>query len=294
MPPKRRIKELTDESAVKIAKNMIIKLKSHFAPMPPIRDGDWLDEHDEKGQTLSQYISRKPVRPLGKRSIINILLIGSFTDLQLSIIDITIEYMKVFFCRQVEVLDHVSSSIVPSTARRFNDDDDDDSHQHEQLLTKWILKYLKTRLPHSAACLIAFSAMDLYPRPSWNFVYGQASLKGRVGVWSIYRNGDPETEYQLVLKRTLQTGVHETAHMFTFKHCIYHGRCGMRGANGRDESDYKSLHFCRICAAKLCFCLRERPVGRYRRLAVFYEKYGFEDELKKVLLLAKVLSTRKK
>jgi archaemetzincin len=30
---------------------------------------------------------------------------------------------------------------------------------------------------------------DLYPEPSWNFVFGQASLNERVGVYSFARYG---------------------------------------------------------------------------------------------------------
>ncbi|MGE5192634.1 MAG: Zn-dependent protease, partial [Deltaproteobacteria bacterium] len=62
----------------------------------------------------------------------------------------------------------------------------------------------------------------LKPGEGWNFVFGQASLSDRVGVWSIYRFGNPEKsadDYKLCLRRTLATAVHETGHMLGIKHC---------------------------------------------------------------------------
>ena len=42
--------------------------------------------------------------------------------------------------------------------------------------------------------MLAITAFDLWPGPGWNFVFGQASLTERVGVWSMARNGDPDDE----------------------------------------------------------------------------------------------------
>jgi archaemetzincin len=63
---------------------------------------------------------------------------------------------------------------------------------------------------------------DLYPDPHWNFVFGQASLQDRVGVFSFARY-DPffygeshSSQYQeLLLRRSAKVLVHETAHMFS-------------------------------------------------------------------------------
>ena len=38
---------------------------------------------------------------------------------------------------------------------------------------------------------------------------GEANLPQHTGVWSIYRNGDPETDFRLCLSRTLGTASHE-------------------------------------------------------------------------------------
>ena len=51
-----------------------------------------------------------------------------------------------------------------------------------QLLTTGILDLLHRRLPGDALCVVGVTMEDLYPDPSWNFVFGQASLTDRVGV----------------------------------------------------------------------------------------------------------------
>ena len=61
---------------------------------------------------------------------------------------------------------------------------------------------------------------DLYPDPRWNFVFGQASLRDRLGVFSFARY-DPffygksrGSRYQeLLLRRSAKLLVHETAHI---------------------------------------------------------------------------------
>ncbi len=78
---------------------------------------------------------------------------------------------------------------------------------------------------------------DLYPDPRWNFVFGQASLRDHVGVFSFARY-DPvfygesrSSRYQeLLLWRSAKVLVHEVAHMFSLAHCIYY-ECVMNGSN---------------------------------------------------------------
>ena len=84
---------------------------------------------------------------------------------------------------------------------------------------------------------------DLYPEPSWNFVFGQASLGERVGVYSFARY-DPafygekrgEDYEKVLLWRSCKVLVHETAHMFGLRHCIYF-KCVLNGSNHLKESD---------------------------------------------------------
>ena len=42
-------------------------------------------------------------------------------------------------------------------------------------------------VPDDAFCLSAITMTDLYPKDSWNFVFGQARLYQRVGIYSLAR-----------------------------------------------------------------------------------------------------------
>jgi archaemetzincin len=58
------------------------------------------------------------------------------------------------------------------------------------VLTGYILhEILEPERPADALAYLALTATDLWPGRGWNFVFGEANLRERVGVWSIYRNG---------------------------------------------------------------------------------------------------------
>jgi archaemetzincin len=59
--------------------------------------------------------------------------------------------------------------------------------QQRQALTSDILQLLKATLPKDGYCLLAVTMIDLNPKPDWNLLSGQASLKERVGVYSLAR-----------------------------------------------------------------------------------------------------------
>jgi archaemetzincin len=135
-------------------------------------------------------------------------------------------------------------------------------------------------MPDDAIVYIAFTSSDLWPGRGWNFVFGQASIRWGVGVWSIYRKGDPdatEREYHKCLLRTIQTGTHETGHMFGMLHCTA-WECNMNGSNSLEESDRRPLALCPECVAKLCWCTGAEPKARFRALADLSRKCGLERE----------------
>ncbi|KPJ81179.1 MAG: hypothetical protein AMS17_19795, partial [Spirochaetes bacterium DG_61] len=136
----------------------------------------------------------------------------------------------------------------------------------------------------------------LYPDPTWNFVFGQASLRERVGVFSFARYdpafyGEARTDeyYRLLLHRSCKVLAHETGHMFGLYHCIYY-HCLMNGSNHLKESDARPMHLCPVCLRKLHYSIGFDIAGRYHELARFYKTTGFEKEagwinnrLKKIL-----------
>ena len=146
-----------------------------------------------------------------------------------------------------------------------------------QILTTSVFDdVLRPRLPKDACVELSLTTSDLWPGEGWNFVFGQASLSDRVGVWSIYRNGDPhegEKAFRLCLRRTLKTASHETGHMFSMMHCTRFA-CNMCGSNSLEEADRQPLSLCPVCLAKLCYATGADPVKRFQKLIVFFKGRG--------------------
>jgi archaemetzincin len=113
-----------------------------------------------------------------------------------------------------------------------------------------------------------------------NYVFGQANLRERVGVWSLHRLGRPdadEVNFKLTLLRTLKIASHETGHMFSVQHCKKY-ECVMNGSNSLDETDRHPLDACPECVAKLCWAAGADPRERYARLAAFCAEHGLTRE----------------
>jgi archaemetzincin len=248
------------------------KLKPiHTLKAKPVT-GDWLYHHTENGVSVKAYMKGAPIRPNGRFKTIYIQPLGSFTKEQKKIVRLSGEYMAIYFNVPVKIQKPLPLSIVPRDARRRR-------FGSEQILSPWVLNMLRPRRPKDALAYIAFTASDLWPGRGWNFVYGQASLRSRVGVWSIHRNGDPSESkemYELCLRRTIKTATHETGHILTINHCIAYS-CNMNGCNHRDESDACPLALCPLCLYKICWNTRSDPIKRCGKLADFCKEHGLKD-----------------
>ncbi len=266
------------------------KLVPLHEKLPPPRPGDWLAVHPEAGQSFQAYVRSDPVKPDSGRKVIYVQPLGEFSRTQRQIVDLTAKYMAAYFCLPVKMQEDLPLRIIPRRARRTHPTWGDD-----QILTTYVLeKVLYPRLPDDAVACLTLTTSDLWPGEGWNFVFGQASLRRRVGVWSIYRNGDPEQSgeaFRLCLRRTLRTATHETAHMLSMAHCIFY-RCNMCGSNHRAEADRHPLWLCPQCLAKLCWATGADPEDRYKRLAEFFEENRFETEAKFCETSLQVLRSR--
>ena len=262
--------ELSDSARAKQLRAAMEKLRPLHNKLGKPKPGDWLIFHPEPGQTFQQYLACEPVRPVGKRRTIHIQPLGAFTETQRKIVNLTADFMGRYFSVPVKVCDDLALSVIPADARRVR-------FGNEQILTGHVLeKVLKPRLPADAAAYIAFTASDLWPGEGWNFVFGEASLRERVGVWSICRNGEPdasEDDFRLCLLRTMKTATHETGHMFSMQHCTAY-ECNMCGSNSREESDRRPIALCPECWAKVCWATRADPVERFKKLAEFCNQNG--------------------
>jgi archaemetzincin len=249
-----------------------------FEAVPVPKPGDWLAEHYEAGQTFNQFVDSKAAQPGKIHSKIYLQPLGELPKSQIPLLEKLREYAAAYFAMEVKVLpslaisdNNLTTRINPYTGNR-------------QILTSDVLARLKKHIPSDAFCVLAITMEDLYPEPSWNFVFGQASLGERVGVYSFARY-DPAfygekrgKDYEKVLlKRSCKVLVHETAHMFGLQHCIYF-KCVLNGSNHLKESDSRPMHLCPVCIRKLQYSIGFDVVARYIKLLQFYKKAGFDGE----------------
>lgn len=249
------------------------KIEPFFKPMGEPEAYDWLGSHTEPGQTFDEYLVSDPTKPTKERQNIYVLPLGTFTPQQRQIINITADYLAVFYDLQVVTM--ANRALLPRLEKK-------DSRYNEflrkrQVRTGYIMdSVLKPTLPNDAAALIAFTNEDLYPDDTMSFVFGQASLENRVGVWSLARlefNADRAT----FLQRTLKIAAHETGHMFSMRHCTKY-ECVMSGTNHVAETDRRPVDACPECTAKICWLSDIDIVARYKKLAEFFRKNGLTKE----------------
>jgi archaemetzincin len=238
--------------------------------------GDWLAEHYEPGQTYGEYVRGRPVKPDAVRRVIYVQPLGDFTNTQRKIVAKAAGFMEIYFDLPVKLREGLPMKLIPEKARRKHP-----SWGMDQVLSTYVLdEVLQPRLPKDAVASIAFTAADLWPGEGWNFVFGQASLADRVGVWSIYRFGDPDKsdgDYRRCLRRTLKVGAHETGHMFSLQHCTLY-ECNLCAGNHLAEMDRYPLWLCPHCLAKLCWATGANPEKRFERLAAFAKSNGLREE----------------
>lgn len=144
-------------------------------------------------------------------------------------------------------------------------------------------------IPNDAYGVMAVTMHDLYPKPEWNFVYGLARLKDRVGVFSFVRHTPTGGIFQnpvalakreaQMLHRSLKTLLHEIGHMFGLKHCTWYN-CLMRGSNGEGvEHQLNYLHLCPVCLRKLHWNIGNDIQTCYAGLLAIFQEYSEHSEL---------------
>ena len=262
----------------------MLALKGNFIPLGTPLEGEWRYQFKEPAQSFADYIKGKVVRPEGKRKVIYIQPVGAMDSVHSRIVREAAAYLKIFFGLEVRIKDAMSAGTIPPSAKRVHDGS-------LQVLTQYIMfNMLKPALPEDAAAFIAFTTIDLYPEEGWNFVFGQASYKSRIGVWSLARFGDPsanERSFRLCLMRTFKTASHEMAHMFSMEHCVKY-LCNMNGSLTLEESDVQPNWLCPECMCKLCWNLGISEREYCKKMGSFWESRA-EMESKKYYrdLLAK-------
>jgi archaemetzincin len=253
----------------------IRKVRPLHTKLEKPKPGQWLETHKEKGQSFNQYLRIRPNVLTIERSKLYVQPIGDFTETDQKLINTSAEFLSIYFNCEVEILETRLEDRFPETAQR--------KHPQwgvHQLLTSYILdEVLAPELPSDAFATIAFTKSDLWPGEGWNFVFGYAAFRDRVGVWSLARFGDPEESdesWKQCLLRTIKVATHETGHMFSIEHCIKY-QCNMQGSNSLDESDEQPLYLCPQCHAKILYATGSNPILRYQKLIDFCDKYKLTE-----------------
>lgn len=252
------------------------RIKPLHAKQEKPQPGEWLAEHKEDGQTFTQYSKSRPITLTPRRKKLYVQPIGTFSKKEKGLVEISSDFLAIYFNCEVKILQPIGVDKIPDKAKRTHPRWGD-----KQILSTYVLdELLAPNLPRDAFAMIAFTSSDLWPGKNWNFVFGQAALRNRVGVWSFYRHGNvdgSENEFKLCLKRTLKVATHETGHMFSINHCI-HYRCNMQGSNSLPESDRQPIYLCPECHAKAMLATGFDPKARYQRLIQFCDKHDLNEE----------------
>jgi archaemetzincin len=261
--------EAENLASIREAGRALVPLHERKRPAQP---GDWLARFHESGQTFDEYLEARPNRPGKVWTTLYIQPLGPFDADQRRLLELTSDILGRFYGLPVKTLEPLGLEVLSARARRNHP-----TTGSPQIHSLAVLDLLKPRRPSDALAVLCLTTSDLYPQESWNFVFGQASLGERVGVWSLARLGDPSKEFPTCLRRTLAVALHETGHMFGIPHCTAY-ECGMNGSNSLSESDRAPLPFCPECEMKVWWNVGLEPVPRYRRLLEFAEAHGMTAE----------------
>ncbi len=246
---------------------------SDFQRIAEPRPGEWLFHFHEPGQSYEDYTRSNPVRISEKRRVLVFQPVGPFSHTERDIISKAAAFAGIWFDLPTRVEQAVK---LPQNGwhrvRRFPGHD----RPIRQYKTGYFLhELLPPRLPEDAVCYLAITMVDLYPDEHWNFVFGQASLSDRVGVYSMARYF-PALQ-GVALRRSCKVLAHEVGHVFGLAHCTTY-QCAMNGSNSLEESDRRPLRLCPICLKKIQWNRGLDSIRRYKKLQAFYDKHYLKGE----------------
>jgi archaemetzincin len=236
----------------------------------------WLASSFELGQTYAAFVGSSI--QFSQSSSVSLHLIGEFSERQYSAAKAVKEYLSIFFCRSVVLAENIPADSIPGAGRRWHP-----FEGHLQYRTVYIIDSLLPRLrPKDTMFSLALTAVDLFPREKWSFVFGQASPANYSAVASLSRFDRKYSDDREFLRAVLRAVSHEAAHAINIRHCIA-SVCLMNGAIDLVEAEKTPLSLCPSCYAKLSHATGCSPHKRLNYLYRFYLKYGLNWEAEKTL-----------
>ena len=249
-----------------------------FAPIPQPGQRDWLAKYYEGGQTFAQFLREKPNKPDHERHTIYLQPLSDFSAEHAPSLEKLREFTEAYFTLETKLLPTLILPIDQITTRVREGTD------RPQWYATDLLRMLEPTLPPDAFCLLGITLTDLYSSQTPTYVFGQASLRKRTGVFSFarfdpafYDEPAPPDVETVILRRSCHTLAHEICHMFGMQHCIFFA-CAVNGSNNLDENDSRPLHVCPVCLRKLHASIGFDPIERDRNLLPIYRRLGLERD----------------
>jgi archaemetzincin len=116
-----------------------------------------------------------------------------------------------------------------------------------------LLKIVESQFSTDGVKTLGLFSIDLFV-PILTFIFGQAMLKGRTGIASLFRlanerYGMPPNE-NLLIERFRKEVIHELGHTFGLVHCS-NPLCVMRSSTYVEDIDQKSAGLCSRCREEI-------------------------------------------
>lgn len=255
---------------------------SDFEKLGKPKPGEWLFHFHEPGQSFKEYVRSNPVRVSARHQVLVFQPVGPFSSVEQDIINKATLFAGIWFDLPIRI--ERAIPLPENGWHRIRHFPWQDTPTKQYQTGYFLQELLPGRLPEDAVCYLAITLADLYPDEQWNFVFGQASLSDRIGVFSMVRYfarfwGEEETgeSCTVALRRCCKVLVHEVGHIFGLAHCTYY-RCAMNGSNSLEESDNRPLRLCPVCLKKLGWNRQFDTIRRYEKLKTFFEQYHLKEE----------------
>ena len=252
-------------------KKILMTSEIYHKPLPPPEKDEWLYSHKEKGQTYSQFLSYNLIRPSKNK----IIYINPLQEMSQTFLDNCVLYCQSFFYPLKIKLIKITNLKSLNIESRINEYTNKIQYNASQINSK-MAKFV----PNDAHCVLSILLDDLYPKPDWNFVFGLANIKQRVGVFSFARFDPnffginrPDNFDSYLLYRSCNTLTHEICHTFGILHCIYYN-CLMNGSNSLEESLKRPLIECPVCLRKLHEVIGFDCKERYNKIKEVSKLFG--------------------